>query len=582
MYRAFKDFGELYRDLEQSASKKNFIFDRAEDHWDVLSKKDFLQKIRYLTLVFFNNGWTNKQIAIAVSPSSSWLILDYALMLSGAVCVPLFTNISSKNLLFQLLDSNIHTAFIETDEQKDLMHQADSTIEVVYLKHEGSSYKTIDDMLLEGKKIDNGNPTLFKEILQRINPDDLATIVYTSGTSGTPKGVELTHKNLISQLHGTNEKYHFDSEIDIAFSFLPLAHIFERMVMHFYISKELSVYFSDDVKNVGVLLKDVNPTVMTVVPRLLEKVFFKMKTKALEGNFFKRYLVMFAFHRATTKNPYSKIKIWDKVLDVLVYRKLREALGKRMRMMISGGAALSDALYKFYMNIGVPLYQGYGQTESSPVIASNTHQNNKIGTCGKAFPNVEVKLSPKGELLARGSNIMRGYHNNPEATKEVIDAQGWLKTGDLAKIDSEGYITITGRKKELLKTSTGEYVSSVFIEQELIANGWFEYALVIGDARPYVVALLFIEHEFLGCLAKKMKVTPLKALHSQKFKNMTKKYIEKLNKKLNHWEKIREYKIISDTLSIEEGFLTPSMKLAKKHLMQHYKQDIDEMYKGHV
>jgi len=196
--------------------------------------------------------------------------------------------------------------------------------------------------------------------------------VYTYGTSGTPKGVELTHRNLISQIESTALNYHFTKEEDVAFSFLPLAHIFERMVMHFYLSRELSIYFADDVKNVGVLLKDVNPTVMTVVPRLLEKVFFKMKLKAMDGSFIKKFIVKYAFYRATTKDLFQSITLIDTLLDKIVYTKLREAFGSRMGMLISGGAALSDKLYMFYLNIGIPLYQGYGQTETSPVIASNT------------------------------------------------------------------------------------------------------------------------------------------------------------------------------------------------------------------
>jgi long-chain acyl-CoA synthetase len=408
------------------------------------------------------------------------------------------------------------------------------------------------------------------------------SIAYTSGTSGRPKGVELTHRNLISQIEGAALIYHFDREADVAFSFLPLAHIFERMVMHFYLSQELSVYFADSVKNVGVLLKEVNPTVMTVVPRLLEKVFFTMKLKAMEGNFIQKALVSLAFYRATTKDPFTKESFLDSILDKLVYKKLRTALGTRMRMLISGGAALSDVLYRFYLNIGIPLYQGYGLTESSPVISSNTPEHNKIGTCGKVFPGVEVKISDEGELMARGDNVMRGYHNNVETTNEVLDSDGWLYTGDLAQIDDEGYIIITGRKKELFKTSTGEYVSSVYIEQELVSNGWFEYALIVGDAKPYVVALLFVDHAFLGRLATQMKSTPRKALESEKFNVMTKEFILKINKKLDHWEKIRYYKIIADDLSIENGQLTPSMKLAKQHLLEQYSAQIDSMYKDHI
>jgi long-chain acyl-CoA synthetase len=354
------------------------------------------------------------------------------------------------------------------------------------------------------------------------------------------------------------------------------------MVMHFYLSRELTVYFADDVKNVGVLLKEVNPTVMTVVPRLLEKVFFKMKLKAMEGSFIKQALVKYAFNRAVTKDPYTPKGIVDKLLDKIVYKKLRLALGSRMRMMISGGAALPDALYKFYLNIGTPIYQGYGQTETSPVIASNTPKENKIGTCGKAFPHVQVRLSPEHELLVKGPNVMRGYHNNTKATAEVIDKEGWLHTGDLASIDKEGYVSIIGRTKELLKTSTGEYVTSVYIEQKLTSNGWFEHVLIVGDAKPYVVALLFIEHEFLGRLATSINTTPRKALESKKFQEMTAKFVKKINKKLNHWEKVREYKVIADELSIENGDLTPSMKLAKNHLMEVYTEEIEGMYAGHV
>ncbi len=582
MNTQFRHFGELYQTLESTPVKQDFLHNREGNGWKVFSKGEFLRCVQYLTLAFYDYGWSGKQIAIAVSPSAQWLMLDYALMLSRAVSVPLFTNISSKNLLFEFTDSNMHTAFIENKEQEELIHKVDKSIEVIYLGEAVSGYRTLDELLVYGEALDKKNPTLFDDLLERIGPDDLATIVYTSGTSGTPKGVELSHANLISQIHATAENYHFDREEDVAFSFLPLAHIFERMVMHFYLSQELTVYFADNVKNVGVLLKEVNPTVMTVVPRLLEKVFFKMKLKAMDGSFIKKGLVRLAFHRATTKDPFEKPSLLDRVLDDIVYKKLRLALGSRMRMMISGGAALSDALYRFYLNIGIPLYQGYGLTESSPVISSNTPEYNKIGTCGKAFPSVEVKISGEGELLARGPNVMRGYHHNEAATAEVIDTKGWLHTGDLASIDEEGYVSITGRKTEQFKTSTGEFVSSVSIEQELVSNGWFEHALIVGHNRPYVVALLFVEHEFLGRLATQMHKTPIKALESEKFQQMTKSFISKINKQLNHWEKVRRFTVISDILSIESGALTPSMKLSKKHLMEVYSTEIEEMYKGHV
>ena len=578
----YRHFGELYQTLESTSIKKDFLHNREGDGWKAFSKGEFLRCVQYLTLAFHDYGWSGKQIAIAVSPSAEWLMLDYAMMLSRAVSVPLFTNVPTKNFLFQLKDSNICTVFIENKELEKLIHKADKSIEIIYLGESVSGYRSLDELLEYGESLDKEYPTLFDDLLAQIKADDLATIVYTSGTSGTPKGVELTHANLISQIHGTTLNYHFYKEKDIAFSFLPLAHIFERMVMHYYLSRELSIYFADDVKNVGILLKEVNPTVMTVVPRLLEKVFFKMKLKAMEGSFIKKGLVSLAFYRATSKDPFKRSSLLDTFLDDLVYKKLRLALGTRTPTLISGGAALSDVLYRFYMNLGMPTYQGYGLTESSPVICSNTPDNNKIGTCGKAFPGVDIKISEAGELLARGPNVMRGYHNNKAATDEVIDTEGWLHTGDLASIDTEGYVSITGRMTEQFKTSTGEFVSAVAIEQALVSNGWFEHALIVGHNRPYVVVLLFVEHEFLGRLATQMHNTPIKALESEKFHLMTKNFINKLNKKFDHWEKVRKFTVISDVPSIESGALTPSMKLSKTHLMEVYSEEIEEMYKGHI
>jgi len=576
----FTHFGELYLYLESLPPKEDFLHYRKNSKYHNISKKTFLRNIIYLTLAFHKKGWKDKQIGLVISPSPYWLMIDYALMFSGAVSVPLFTNISSKNLHFQIKDADIHTVFIEDKVQKEMIESVIKNIEMIYVFDKENILPPLNDLIEEGREIDKNDSALFYRLLDQIKPDDMVTIVYTSGTSGTPKGVELTHTNLISQIHATALNYHFDRNKDIAFSLLPLAHIFERMVMNFYLSQELTVYFADDIKNVGLMLKEVNPTVMTVVPRLLEKIYFKMEHKAMEGNVLKKVLVYFAFWRAKSKNPVSASTFIDRTLDRLVYVKLRQSLGSRMRMMISGGAALSDDMYRFYLNIGIPLYQGYGLTESSPVICSNTPQNNKVGTCGKVFPGVEIKIE-KEELLARGSNIMRGYHHNKEETAKVIDTEGWLHTGDRASVDEEGYIRIFGRRSELFKTSTGEFVSSVYIEQALTSRGWFEHALIVGDSRPFVTALLFIEHEFLGRLAVKMHKTPLKVLDSNAFKIMTKKFIEKLNKRLNHWEKIRAYKVIPDVLSIEEGHLTPSMKLAKKQLMKHYSDEINKMYKDH-
>jgi long-chain acyl-CoA synthetase len=510
-------------------------------------------------------------------------MIDYALMLCGAVSVPLFTNISQKNLRFQIDDADLHTVFIQTDEQKEIIHQADATIECIDIHSTDPDHTSLDALLRAGQERADRDPARFDELLSRISPDDLVTIVYTSGTSGLPKGVELTHYNLISQIVDTTIKYTFDPEKDRALSFLPLAHIFERMVMHFYLSTGMSIFFADTVKNISTLLHEVQPTVMTVVPRLLEKVSVKMHSKAMRGNPVKKLIASIAFHRAYRLEP-DRSKSWlDSLCDRLVYHKLRDALGGRIRMMISGGAPLSEDLYRFFLNIGVPLYQGYGLTESSPVICANAPGENRVGTCGRPFAHTEVKINEDGELLARGPGIMKGYHNNQKATGEAVDDEGWLHTGDLATMDADGYITITGRVKDLAKTSTGEYISLDYIEYLFMASGWFDHILIVGNNRPFVTALLMPEKSAVLEFAARHGFDSMdRAVQSPRFRKKVRQLIAKINKKLNHWEKIRDFHLITDPLTIENGDLTPSMKLARDHVLKRFQGEIEQMYRGHI
>jgi long-chain acyl-CoA synthetase len=371
MREDIQSFAALYAYIKALPENDTFLNHRESNQWKTFSKTEFITAVRYLTLAFDAEGWRSKQIALAISPSVYWLMIDYALMLSGAVSVPLFTNISTKNLRFQIDDADLHTVFIQTADQERIILEADSTITCIDIDTTDPKRKSLDTFIKNGQKINQVSPAKFDEILSIITPDDLVTIVYTSGTSGLPKGVELSHHNLISQIIDTSVKFKFDATTDKSLSFLPLAHIFERMVMHFYLSTGMSVYFVDNVKNIGNLLRSVQPTIMTVVPRLLEKVCFKMHKKAMEGNPFTRFIAMIAFQNAQQKEPYNPKSWLDKLLDKLVYKKLRDSLGGNLRMMISGGAPLADDIYRFFLNIGIPLYQGYGLTASSPVICAN-------------------------------------------------------------------------------------------------------------------------------------------------------------------------------------------------------------------
>ncbi|HSR73648.1 MAG TPA: long-chain fatty acid--CoA ligase [Sulfurovum sp.] len=583
MLQGIDTFSSLYDHLKGLPENETFLNHLEMGEWKSFSKSEFLETVRYLTLAFDARGWRDKKIAIAVSPSSYWLMVDYALMLCGAVSVPLFTTISTKNLHFEMENAEIHTVFMQTDAQKSAIYLADDSVACIHFTPAEPKCQSFETFISEGKALDVADSLKFERLLSKITPQTPLTIVYTSGTSGLPKGALLTHANLISQLIDTELNYKLYPGTDRALSILPLAHIFERMVMHFYLCQGVSVYFVENIKNIATIMQDVRPTLMTVVPRLLEKVYFKMYKKAHENSFFKRNIAMMAFRYAKQKIPDGTSSLLYRIFDHLVYKKLRASLGGRFRMMISGGAHLSEEIGCFFTNIGISIYEGYGLTEASPVICANAPGYNKIGTCGRHYAHTEVKLTEDGELLARGPGIMQGYINNPEATKEALDDEGWLHTGDLATIDADGYITITGRKKDLAKTSTGEYVSVHYIEELLTASGWFDYAMIIGDNRPFVVVLLMLDQNMIRDYAHKNGFSTIEeAAVSKKFTQQIDKLIERVNTKLNRWEKIRNYHLVTESLKIENGDITPSMKLARAHIEKHFEKEIAKMYGEHI
>jgi len=486
-----------------------------------------------------------------------WLIVDLGTILAGGVTVPIFENISKENLDYEISDAQVRFIFDNKREIKEI-----KTGKVI-------SFEAL--ILLGSKAVD--------KYQFNSNPQDLATIIYTSGSTGKPKGVELTHDNLVSQIKATEEFFPLNRD-DVVLSFLPLAHIFERMVMMFYLTQGVSIYFADDVKNVGNCLREFRPTLMTAVPRVLEKVYLKIRDGVEAGNFFKKFLGRKALERALNKDAEAAKNFADKIYDALVYKKFRAALGGKMRMVICGGAALSPEMERFYTNIGVNLFCGYGMTETSPVLAANCPKMHKFGTVGKKFPGIELKIADDGELLARGPNVMRGYHNQPQKTAEVF-IDGWFATGDRAAIDAEGFVKIIGRKKELFKNANGKYVSPVAIEQKLVQElGFLVGAIIIAEGRKFTSALLFADFEILKKFKEKFSFNggDEEFLRSEILQNFAGKKIAQINQKLDHWEQIQKFHIVTNSISIESGEITPSMKLKRNLLEEKYKKEIEEFY----
>ncbi len=571
----FKTYSELFIHI-CSLENKYFLNYLSNGKYTNISTSDFKNKVICLSLALKDMGIQKSDtVGIFANSSPFWLIFDFAILQVGAISVPIFANISTTNLNFEIKDSAMKFMFIDSQERLKDIEKENSHL--TFITHnfciKEPNFYNFDEILVIGKQIcDSTGFTSFEA-----NPDDVFSIIYTSGNTGTPKGVMLSHKNIVTQLHDINKLIDLPKD-EVALSLLPLAHIFERTVMSYYLSRGISIYFVDDVLNVANLMKVVKPTIMTVVPRLLEKIFNKIKAQILEKPFFSRVIASLAFSYALKENL-DKSSILFKIYDKLVYSKFREIFGSKVEKLVSGGAPLSKEIAIFFVNIGVPVYQGYGMTEFSPVVSTNYPFANKVGSCGKVIPSAQIKITANNELLVRGDSLMLGYLNQEELTKNTIDSDGWLHTGDVAHLDEDGYLFIKSRIKDIFKTSTGEYVNAVEIEQRISKNRYIEFAVVISQNRKYTTALLFVDKEKYENAKKLNKNLTIEDYYNKDdiLRNIS-SHINSVNSGLNKWEKIVKFKILTNDISIETGELTPSMKISRSKIEEKYENIINSMY----
>jgi long-chain acyl-CoA synthetase len=421
-----------------------------------------------------------------------------------------------------------------------------------------------------------------------VKENDLCTIIYTSGTTGEPKGVMLTHKNILSNVSSALDNYPIDDK-DIFLSFLPLCHIFERMGGYYSgFSAGSQIYFAESIESVAQNMLEAHPTLMTSVPRLFERIYSKI-IKNVESQPEKKQKIF--YWAIEIGKEYAKAKkagripitlsIKHKLADKLVFTKLREKTGGKLRFFISGGAALSRHLGEFFEAVGLLIVEGYGLTESSPCITANRVDDYKFGTVGKALPGVEVKIASDGEILAKGPNIMPGYFKNKKETDEVLH-DGWLHTGDIGVFDAEGFLMITDRKKHLFKTSTGKYIAPTPIENLFLSSKYIDQFVLIGDRRMFLSALIVPDFEAIKEYADshKIKYDNIEDLLSMKeITDLFDKDMAQFQKKLANFERIRKFKLLSKPFSIESGEITPSMKVKRKFVEDEYAQLIEDMYK---
>jgi long-chain acyl-CoA synthetase len=576
----------LLKYVEQNFQNECCFGFKENNIWQKIPTQKVGDTVRQICLGLMELGLKpGDKVGLVADASPFWILMDLAVLAAGGITVPMFSNISAENLEFEIKDSGMRFLFLGSAQQYMAMQPFFGSLEKLVTLENHSHDKAISfkDLAQLGSERQLKNPNEYEASAMRIQPSDTATLIYTSGSTGVPKGVELTHQNLVSQVAVTHERFPLDPAVDVILSCLPLAHIFERMVAYFYFSTGCPLYFAEDIKKVADNLREVKPTIITMVPRLLEKVFAKMQGNIEAASGFKKKLGTLALQGAKFLDPLRK-KTWkDFLFDKLVYSKMRQALGGRLRIIISGSAPLDPAINKFFINIGLEVYEGYGLTEASPVISANYPGNRKIGTVGKAFPGVEVRISDDGEILAKGPNIMKGYFNQPTETAQAIDTHGWLHTGDLGFIDVEGYIKITGRKKELFKTANGKYVAPVPIEQAIAKNKLVDMVMVIAEGKPYTTCLIFPDFENMTLLKQELAEENISTeifLKSKAALDFIQKTIDQVNAKLNHWEQVQKFIIIPNLVTIDSGQLTPTMKLRRHVVMEKYKVEIDSMYKS--
>ncbi len=563
-------------------------YQRKNGIWTHFSKEALAKDTRAVALALHKHGvQAGESIGIIAWSSPYWIMADIATQINHARVVPLFPNISSENFAFQCEDAVVRILIV--DKIDDLEAQ---------LKDNLSRFTTIicidatsslpekgiywDDLLVEGYALlqQEENAKWLQSQIESIQPDDLFSIIYTSGSTGRPKGAELSHRNMLSQVQSLVELYKLDPEKDSCLTLLPVAHVFERMAVYFYIMSGVPIYFADSPKSVAQIMTEVKPSVMVVVPRILERLYESMTAAADRARGPRRLVIKSAIKLAKLNDPTKKRSHAMVLYDKLVYSKMRNAIGGNFKLIVSGSCALNKTILRFLLNIGLPVYEGYGLTECSPVVSANCAQSVSLGSVGKPLKHLQVKIGENNEVLVKGDSVFRGYHNLPDLNAEIFTSDGFFKTGDQGSIDENGFLSLTGRIKELLKTSTGKYVCPNPIELEISRHPLVEQALVIANNRKFASALIWLNPEGARRLLRisKTEFRMDLALKSLRVRESIFRHITRINRKLNHWEKICRWVLIGDELTIESGLLTPTLKIRRKIAEERYSDKIEGMY----
>jgi len=581
---------DLLPHYEQSFKPKDdVIASKDNGHWVKYSIRQYRDIVDNISYGFLALGvQPGDRIAQISVNCAEWNFVDMAIQQIGAVHVPIYPTISESDYSYILEHAEVRVIFILGKELLRKIEHIIPTIphiQEIYTFKVHEEYKQLTDLIELGKQ--NPNRELLEKRKSAVTPQDIATIIYTSGTTGNPKGVMLTHANLVSNFIGVSYIPPFGEEAK-AVSYLPLCHVYERMMNYMYQYLGISIYYAENIGMITENMKEVKPEILTTVPRLLEKIYDKLFSVGHKQEGFKRWIYFWALHlalRYELKGANGWVyELKRKLYDKLIYVKWREALGGKINIIVSGGAAIQPRLSRLFSCAGIHILEGYGLTETSPVIAVSDFSEHgiKFGTVGPVLRGVTVKIADDGEILCKGPNVMKGYYKNPEQTMEAVDKEGWFHTGDLGNIEPEGQLKITGRKKEMFKTSFGKYISPQPIEDKFKESLFIDQLIVVGENQKFAGALIVPDFTFLKawCEVKEVPYTTNEEMiRLPRIRKRFQAEISKYNKFFGDTEKIKCWELLNTEWSFETGEITPTLKLKRNFITRKYKERIEGLFK---
>ena len=563
---------------------------KQDGKWIKTSTEEYIAKANAISRALVQMGvQKNDKIAIiSTNNRTEWNIVDIGILQTGAQTIPIYPTISEEDYEYILNHSESMYCFVSDEEVLRKVNAIKSkvpTLKQVFSFNPIEGCKHWSELLELGQ--DEGNQNEVEDRKNQVTSDDLATIIYTSGTTGRPKGVMLSHRNIVSNVINSAPRIPFEKGKSRALSFLPVCHIFERMILYLYQYYGVSIYFGESIDKISDNIKEVKPNVMSAVPRLLEKVYDSIYAKGTQLTGLKKKLFFWAIDLGLRYEPYGANGAWYelqlKIARKLIFSKWKEGLGGNLDLMVSGSAALQTRLTRVFAAAGIPVMEGYGLTETSPVISVNDMRNHgfRVGTVGKVIDGVTVKIADDGEILCKGPNVMMGYYKDEKLTSEVLIAD-YFHTGDIGEFDSDGFLRITDRKKEMFKTSGGKYIAPQLIENTMKQSRFIEQIMVIGDGQKMPAAFIQPSFDFIKEWAKihtiEIGKTNEEIVSNTKVIERIQEEVDKLNEKFGNWEKIKRFELTPDIWSIEAGHLTPTLKLKRKVVMEKYLDLFHKIY----